>query len=84
VLCRAQHSPSFTQECHPSGPSVEALALRPAELKNDRFPNDRPSLAPCPRLLVRFCAGVAATLAWQSYGDAARYIVASLSLSLAG
>lgn len=70
---RAQHRPSFTQECYPSGRSVEAPALRPADLKNDRFPNDRPSLRKrvsraLSRLLVTFCAGVAATLAWQSYG----------------
>lgn len=29
------------------------------------------------RVLIAFCAGVAATLAWQSYGDAARQIVAT-------
>src|SRR5260370_34282916 len=29
------------------------------------------------RFLIAFCVGVAATLAWQSYGDAAREIIAS-------
>jgi hypothetical protein len=29
------------------------------------------------RFLTTFCVGVAATLAWQSYGDAAREIIAS-------
>jgi hypothetical protein len=29
------------------------------------------------RFLIAFCVGVAATLAWQSYGDAAREAVAS-------
>src|SRR6266850_1198118 len=29
------------------------------------------------RFLITFCIGVAATLAWQSYGDAARQIIAS-------
>jgi len=29
------------------------------------------------RFLLTFCIGVAATLAWQSYGDAAREIIAS-------
>jgi len=29
------------------------------------------------RFLIAFCIGVAATLAWQSYGDAAREIIAS-------
>jgi hypothetical protein len=28
------------------------------------------------RILVTFCVGVAATLAWHSYGDAARQIIA--------
>jgi hypothetical protein len=29
------------------------------------------------RVLITFCAGVATTLAWQSYGDAAREIIAN-------
>jgi hypothetical protein len=29
------------------------------------------------RFLIAFCVGVAATLAWQSYGDVAREVVAS-------
>src|SRR5260370_842766 len=29
------------------------------------------------RVLITFCAGVATTLAWQSYGDAARQIIAN-------
>jgi hypothetical protein len=28
------------------------------------------------RLLITFCVGIAATLAWQSYGDTARRIIA--------
>ena len=34
------------------------------------------------RFLITFCSGVAATLAWQSYGDAARKMIASSSLQL--
>jgi hypothetical protein len=34
------------------------------------------------RLLITFCTGVVATLAWQSYGDAAREIIANLSPQL--
>ncbi len=34
------------------------------------------------RLLIAFCLGVAATLAWQSYGDATREIIADLSPQL--
>jgi hypothetical protein len=44
-------------------PSVE----RPARRKRGSFI----------RVLITFCAGVAATLAWQSYGDAAREIIAN-------
>jgi hypothetical protein len=29
------------------------------------------------KLLIAFCVGIAATLAWQSYGDAARRMIAS-------
>lgn len=40
----------------------------------------RPSLvARGARALVIFCIGVAATLAWQSYGDAARVVIANSS-----
>lgn len=34
------------------------------------------------RFLITFCLGIAATLAWQSYGDRARGIVAKLSPQL--
>jgi hypothetical protein len=52
-----------------------------ADLKNDQFPSRRPSLQrrsprALTRFLITFCIGVAATLAWQSYGDAARDIIA--------
>jgi hypothetical protein len=33
-------------------------------------------------LLITFCLGIAATLAWQSYGDTARGIIANLSPQL--
>jgi hypothetical protein len=53
-----------------------------ADLKNDQFPSGRPSLQrrslrALIRFLITFCVGAAATLAWQSYGDAARQIIAS-------
>ena len=35
------------------------------------------------RFLITFCIGVAATLTWQSYGDAARGMIASSSPQLA-
>jgi hypothetical protein len=36
------------------------------------------------RFLIAFCIGVAATLAWQSYGDAVRKMTASSSPRLVG
>jgi hypothetical protein len=57
------------------------LSLQAADLKN-WFPSERPSLGnrasrALARFLITFCIGVAATLAWQSYGDAAREMIAS-------
>jgi len=62
-------------------PSVDA-PLQPTDL--DQFPSTRPSRgkraprSPA-RLLITFCIGIAATLAWQSYGDAVREMIASSS-----
>jgi hypothetical protein len=61
---------------------VEAPAVRAADLKNDRFPSGRPSfgkraLLALARFLITFCIGVGATLAWQSYGDEAREMIAN-------
>jgi len=58
-----------------------------ADLKNDQFPSKRPSLGKrasraLARFLITFCIGVAATLAWQSYGSAAREMIASSSPQL--
>ena len=64
--------------------SVDELAVYVAELKNDRFANRQPprgkrASRPLPRFLITFCIGVAATLAWQSYSQAARQLIAGLS-----
>jgi hypothetical protein len=61
---------------------VEVPAVCPADLKNDRSPNVRMppgkrALRTLSGLSIAFCIGVAATLAWQSYGDAARETVAN-------
>jgi hypothetical protein len=67
-----------------SGPLADALPIvRPADLKNDEYPNGRSSvvkrgLITLFRFLIIFCIGVSATLAWQSYGDAAREMIANL------
>jgi methyl-accepting chemotaxis protein len=57
---------------------VEKVAIDPADLKTDQFKSERLgkrirfALAP-----ITFCIGVVATLAWQSYGDAARRTIAN-------
>jgi hypothetical protein len=61
---------------------LDDATFRPADLDNDNWPSKRPSpgkrasRAPI-RFLITFCMAVAATLAWQSYGDAARETIAS-------
>jgi len=77
----------FSEGSLPVKPSVEAPVIRPADLKNDRSPKRRQSLgARIPlaitRFLITFGIGVAATLAWQSYGDAAREMIANASPQL--
>src|SRR5262245_1850673 len=72
----------FSEGSLPVKPPVEAPAIRPADLKNDRSPKRRRSLAmraplALARFLITFGIGVAATLAWQSYGDAARETIAN-------
>ncbi len=77
----------FSEGSLPVKPSVEAPVIRPADLKNDRSPKRRQSLAArvplaIARFLITFGVGVATTLAWQSYGDAAREMIASASPQL--
>jgi hypothetical protein len=77
----ADDIPNPAQSQSPKG-SLPVPSVDRADLKNDEFPSGRLSLQrrsppPRTRFLIRFCIGVAATLAWQSYGDAARDIIAS-------
>src|SRR6266850_6420465 len=63
-------------------PPIETPAVRLADLKNERFPNGRPllgkrALLAFARFLNTFCIGVGAALAWQSYGDEAREMIAN-------
>jgi hypothetical protein len=69
-----------------AGPRLTELSfdttLRPADLNNGLFPTERPSLGirtsrSLARFLVAACVGVAATLAWQSYGDTAKQMIAN-------
>jgi hypothetical protein len=85
VQMSAMSSPTQSEssaDSMPANPSVEASAVCPADLKKDRFPNARSSLGKrallaVVRFLIMFCIGAAATLAWQSYDDAAREMIAS-------
>jgi hypothetical protein len=58
-------------------PSVDE-PLRPTE----RDLVARPSSFALARVLIAFCSGVAATLAWQSYGGSARTMIAGWSPQL--
>ncbi len=69
----------------PTSPSVDAT-IPPADLKSDPVPGTEalPSRADpyaMSRLLVAFCIGVTATLAWQSCSGAARQLAQTSSLS---
>jgi hypothetical protein len=85
VQMSAMSSPTQSEssaDSMPANPSVEAPAVRAVDLKKDRFPNGRSALGKrvllaLVRFLIMFYIGVAATLAWQSYGDAARERIAS-------
>src|SRR6266446_9504629 len=61
-------------------PSVETVAGRPAKVKNDQLTTSRSSLGKRASLafayyMIVFSVGIAATLAWQTYGDAARQLI---------
>src|SRR5215472_4466833 len=58
-----------------------------ADSRNDNFPSIRPSRRKqarraLARFLITLCIGVGGTLAWQSYGDAAREMIAKSSPQL--
>src|ERR1700732_3937545 len=74
----------FSAELSAPKRSADAT-VRPAN--QDQVPSKRPSLGrrasrDLARFLITFCIGVAATLAWQSYGDAAREMIANSSPQL--
>ena len=61
----------FSEDTYPTEPLVDAK-IRPTTLKIKQ-PSVRRRAA---RSLILFCMGVAATLAWQSYGDATKELIA--------
>jgi hypothetical protein len=66
-------------------PSDDVPTVDPDDLRNDQFPRrsfaQRAPLA-LARFLITFGVGVGAALAWQSYGDAAREMIANASPQL--
>jgi hypothetical protein len=74
-------SPTQSEVTVDSLPSRFDIPAEPA-LTHDRYLNRRHSfgtraLLALVRFLIVFCIGISATLAWQSYGDAAREMIAS-------
>ena len=74
--------PEFADHPRAARPSLDAMKGSPV------IQPKRPSLAKralrrLASLLIIFCAGLGTTLAWQSYGDAARAMIANSSPQLA-
>jgi hypothetical protein len=66
----------------PFEPSDEPPPVRRSILENDPLPNRQPSLRKrasraLSRFLAMFCVGIGTTLAFQSYGDVAREMIAN-------
>jgi hypothetical protein len=71
-----------TEESLPVKSLIEVLDVESADLKKDRLQSRQPALRkrvplPLTRFLITFSIGVATTLAWQRYGDAAIEMLAS-------
>jgi hypothetical protein len=69
-------------------PLDDVPTVDPDDPRNDRFPRERRSFAKraplaVARFVITFLIGVGATLAWQSYGDTAREMIANASPLLA-
>src|SRR6266566_4013837 len=69
------------------GPMASTLSHTPSEAPAGLRVTKKPSLPrrawrAFTRFLIAFCIGVAATLTWQSHGDAAKQIMASWAAQL--
>jgi hypothetical protein len=78
--------PEFSAASFLVKPSLEGPAGRSAEVKSDQLPTSRPSFSKRTSLafgyyLIVIFVGVAATLAWQAYGDVARRLIAPAAAS---
>ena len=71
----------FPEDRWPTKPSVHAR-IRPADRRTEQPSLGKRASRGLARFLIIFCIGVAATLAWQSYGDAVREIIANSSPQL--
>jgi pimeloyl-ACP methyl ester carboxylesterase len=85
---RATAGSDFSAGPRMTEPSLDPT-LRPADVNNDPLPTDRPSTGrrtsrSLARFLVAVCVGVAATLAWQSYGGMAKQMIANSAPRLSG
>jgi hypothetical protein len=74
--------PEFSAPSFLVKPSVEPFSVPLDELKNDQPHNGRPSFRKRTSLafayyMIVFSVGVAAALAWQTYGDTARRLIAA-------
>jgi hypothetical protein len=75
--------PEFSAGSLTVKPAVETSALHPGDVEEEQIPRANPVLqrrrAPLGliRFLIAFCVGVAATVVWYSYGDAARETIAN-------
>jgi hypothetical protein len=80
-------SPSMQAEVSEDQWSTEPSRSVDLDLNDGPFSRKQPSLGKrasrtLASYLITFCIGVAATLAWQSYGDAARAMIANSSPQL--
>jgi hypothetical protein len=79
---RSHSQPEFSAPSFLVKPSIEPFVVPPTEMKNDKRQKEGPSLGKRAALaftyyLIVFSVGVAATLTWQAYGDAARRLIAA-------
>ena len=87
MISKLSHSRSDTSTSLWGTEPLMDETSRWADPENDNLPSIRPSrrkraLRALARFLITLCIGVAATLAWQSYGDAAREMIAKSSPQL--
>ena len=72
----------FAEHLRAAGPSLDAMKGSPLHAAPKRPSFGKRALRGLARLLIIFCVGVGSTLAWQSYGDAARVMIANSSPQL--